>query len=87
MNIHNYMEDIAAEILEDLLVDKTDVCTCEKCRADILALALNKLPARYVVTSKGRVYTKLSELQLQFRADIVRELAKAMDFVSRKPQH
>jgi competence protein ComFB len=52
-----------------------------------MALVLNKLPSKYVVTLKGRVYTKLSELELQRKADIVKELTKAIEIVKNNPQH
>lgn len=87
MEIHNYMEDVASDILENILAEHSEVCSCAKCKADILALALNSLPPKYIVSQKGRVYTKLAELQLQFRTDVVTELAKALDVVKNRPQH
>lgn len=87
MEIHNYMEDLVEDILENLLSKRDDVCNCKKCKSDIAALALNKLPCKYVVTQKGRVYTKLAELELQLRIDIVKELVKAMERVKSSPQH
>jgi hypothetical protein len=40
-----------------------------------------------VVTEKGRVYVKVAELELQFRADVARELAKSIDLVKAQPKH
>lgn len=87
MEIRNFMEDMVKNTLEELLADKEDMCKCEKCRLDIMAIALNNIKPRYVVTVKGRVYAKLSELEIQFRADVIRELAKAISMVKGKPQH
>jgi len=87
MVLHNYMEDIVRGLLDELLADKPALCGCEKCHLDMMALALNKLHPKYVVTDKGRVYVKLAELELQFRADVARELAKAIDFVKAHPKH
>lgn len=87
MELHNYMEDLVLEILENLLSEKKDVCNCKKCRSDVTAIALNKLPPKYVVTEKGRVYAKLAQLQLQLRIDIVKELTKAIELVKSKPKH
>ncbi len=87
MELHNYMEDAVKENLERLLSERDDLCKCEKCKLDIMALALNKLPSKYVVTSKGRIYTRLSELELQRKADIVKELTKAIEIVKNNPQH
>ncbi|MDD5668886.1 MAG: late competence development ComFB family protein [Candidatus Omnitrophica bacterium] len=49
--------------------------------------ALNRLPPNYVVTEKGRLYTKLSEQGIQFKADVVKELTKAIQRVSKNPMH
>jgi competence protein ComFB len=87
MELHNYMEDAVRENLERLLSERDDICKCEKCKLDIMALVLNKLPSKYVVTLKGRVYTKLSQLELQRKADIVKELTKAIEIVKNNPQH
>lgn len=87
MIIHNYMEDAVKHVLEGLLASKKEVCKCPKCKLDIVALALNQLPSKYVVTETGRMYTKLKEQEIQFRADIIRELTKAITTVSSKPRH
>ncbi|HDN86035.1 MAG: competence protein ComFB [Candidatus Omnitrophota bacterium] len=87
MECHNYMEDIVRNTLENLLSKRNDVCKCEKCTLDMMALALNNLPPKYVVTDKGRVYTKIAELELQLRTDVVREITKAIDKVKKAPQH
>jgi competence protein ComFB len=87
MELHNYMEDIIENVLSTILEQKQDICKCEKCKLDVVALALNKLPSKYVVTDKGRVYTKLTELELQFKADVVKEVTKAINIVKSKPQH
>ncbi len=86
MEFHNYMEDIVLNNL-NLLLEKEDMCKCEKCRLDIMALALNRLPSKYVVTQKGHVYAKLAELELQLKADVIRELTRAIEIVKKNPQH
>jgi competence protein ComFB len=81
------MEDIVLDALEELLSERNDICKCEKCKFDITAITLNRLPSKYVVTPRGRVYTKLSELELQKRTDIIKELTKAIEIVKNNPQH
>lgn len=87
MKIHNYLEETARDELENLLIDIKNVCKCEKCKLDAIAMALNRLPAQYVVTEKGRIYTKLKELNIQTRADIIIALTKAVLHISKNPQH
>lgn len=87
MKILNYMEDIVKEQLDELLSKRDDICKCQKCKFDMMVWALNRLPAKYVVTAKGRIYTKLAEQAIQFKADVVRELAKAIVKISKNIQH
>lgn len=87
MKILNYMEDIVKEQLDEILSKRDDICKCQKCKFDMMVWALNRLPPKYVVTAKGRMYTKLAEQAIQFKADVVRELAKAIAKVSKNLQH
>jgi len=87
MKIQNYMEDVVQDELELLLSDRDDICKCQKCKYDIMVMALNRLPPQYVITDRGRLYTKLVEQETQFKADVVKELTKAMMKVKRNPQH
>lgn len=87
MKLLNYMEDIAANELERLLEDTKDICKCQKCKLDMLAWALNRLPPKYIVSEKGRVFTKITGQNVQFQVDVIRELTKAILYISKKPQH
>ena len=87
MKVYNHMEDVVKDTLEDLLSKKEDICKCEKCKFDIMAWALNRLPPKYIVSDRGRIFTKLQEVEVQFRADVVRELTKAISHISKNPQH
>jgi len=87
MEFHNYMEDAVENVLDDIFSEREDICKCAKCKLDIMALALNQLPAKYVVTHKGRIYAKLQNINIQFKTDIVREVAKSVERVKGNPQH
>jgi competence protein ComFB len=87
MNFHNYMEDIVFDASERLFSEASDICKCEKCKLDVVALALNRLSPKYVVTQRGRVYTKLDTLALQSKADVVKEITKALEIVKKNPRH
>jgi competence protein ComFB len=87
MKIRNYMEDMVSDKLEEMLADRPDMCKCQKCRLDVMVWALNHLPPKYVITEKGRLYTKLTEQEIQFRADVVKELTRAILRVSKNPNH
>ena len=87
MKVFNYMEDMVKEQLEDLLSKREDICKCQKCKFDMMVWALNRLPPKYVITEKGRIYTKLAEQVTQFKADVVKELTKAIIKVSKNVRH
>ncbi|MFA5363068.1 MAG: late competence development ComFB family protein [Candidatus Omnitrophota bacterium] len=87
MKIHNYMEEMVSDKLEEILAGKNDICKCLRCKLDMMVWALNHLPPKYVITEKGRLYTKLIEQEAQFRADIVKVLITAVLRVSRNQNH
>jgi competence protein ComFB len=84
--IKNYMEDIVEDLMMPIL-DSIDACTCERCLLDTKAIALNALPAKYVVTKKGNYYTKLKAFQNQFEVDVIAEITKAAAIISKFPRH
>ena len=60
-----------------------DCCTCEHCRNDIIAYALNLLPQKYVVSDKGAVYSKITMVGAQHSSDIMAALTNGKN--RRKP--
>lgn len=87
MNIKNYMEDLVWGQLDAVIARHREVCTCEKCRYDIAALALNFLPPRYIASDKGETYTKVKALEQQFNIDIITAISHAIKIVSSQPHH
>jgi len=82
----NYMEEIVLSAMDDILRD-INVCTCERCRYDIAAKALNDLPPQYIVTKKGEIYSKINNLKAQFEVDVISAITKAAILVKRNPKH
>lgn len=86
VELKNYME-----ILVDQIFDKTtqdmDICKCERCRLDIMAIALNKLEPRYVVSDQGYLYTKLNMIQQQHSADVIAAITQASMVVGGNKNH
>lgn len=81
------MEEIAWSYLPEIIAQYPDLCKCDDCRADIVALALNNLPPRYVASHNGEMYSKMLELGQQFRTSVYVELAKASEKVLSHPKH
>ena len=88
MELRNLMEDVVNQrIAEVLAAQDNDVCTCEHCRMDMAALALNELHPRYIVTERGETYSKADNLEVQRFVDVVAAVAKAVTVVQKNPRH
>ncbi len=87
MEITNYMEVVVKDVVELELkkIDKKWINDARR-KLDIMALILNRLPARYVVTEKGWIMTKIKETEVQFQADILREMVRAIKIVEDNPR-
>lgn len=87
MKLHNYTETVVEEVINELLKNEEDICKCEKCRLDIMAIALNNLPTQYYVSEKGEVYSKLLATYLDTRIKVITEITKALMQVKKQPLH
>lgn len=87
MELKNYMENLVWQQVDDVIKAHPNACDCEKCRYDVVALALNFLPPRYVVTEKGQTYTRIKSLEQQFNIDIITAISNAIKIVNSKPHH
>ena len=87
MELKNYMETIVLNYLDVVLAKDSNCFKCEQCRQDIIMLALNHLPPKYVSSDKGNVFTKLSLTELEKEVQVIEEIAKAVEIVSRNPRH
>ncbi|GGK30517.1 hypothetical protein GCM10010965_24230 [Caldalkalibacillus thermarum] len=89
MQVKNMME----ELVKDLVFEHWDSlnmpCSCEVCRADVLALALNTLPPRYVnlTRKQGCAYVKAEFFNIQSEANILQEIVRVAQIVKRRPSH
>ncbi len=77
MNVHNIMEDVVSErvdnLYESLLEDNVAwlSCACENCRLDAKSYVLNRIPPKYVVSGRGVTHsTDFFSTDNQIRADI-----------------
>lgn len=86
MVLKNYMETLVENKIDELIKDN-NVCTCDRCKADIMAIALNNLHPKYVVTKEGECYAKLSSYEIQNAVDVISSITLAIDIVSKTPRH
>ena len=80
----NLSEDLVDIFLEGC-IKSAGICSCDRCRADIRALALNAMPPRYVVSELGDAYVRLDGMSAQSQADIVSAIMSAIKVVRDKP--
>ncbi len=81
-------------IMESIVKDKIiyfmrqfDVCTCERCVADTIALTLNGLAPKYVVTSPAAVDPLISYYTNRLISDVTVEATKACMVIKDNPRH
>lgn len=84
--LRNIMEDYVIVTL-DHMMDRLDVCKCDKCRLDIASYALNRLPSKYVATTQGELMTKLCEFDNQFETQVMTAITTAAEVVKKNPRH
>ncbi|MCI8649005.1 MAG: late competence development ComFB family protein [Anaerotruncus sp.] len=84
--LKNAMELIVQQKLEDML-PKMDCCKCDICRMDVMAIALNRLPPKYVVSTQGEVYSRAAAMSVQRSTDITAAIVEAIQLVKEKPRH
>ena len=88
--IINYAEVVVKHLLNKILStdpNYSNICKCETCIDDIMAKALNNLKPQYFTTKKGEVYAEYSSLEPQQHAESLKEIIKAIEFVSYSPNH
>jgi competence protein ComFB len=83
----NFMEGVVMAYVDEVIADDPDFCDCPRCRLDVLAIALNDVKPKYVVTTKGLAYARMGELQAQFRADTIVAVTRAIKIVKAHPRH
>lgn len=84
--IKNYMEDVVLK-LADQYIKETGMCKCEKCRMDVMALALNQLPAAYFVTRTGELFEAVDAVYLQNQINAKVAVMRAIHTVRANPRH
>ncbi len=86
----NYMEEIVRDYVDHTLKsDPTyeNICKCDQCIDDIMAKTLNNIKPYYITTKKGEIYAEYSSLATQNHAEVISEVIKAIEFVSKHKNH
>lgn len=86
MALVNMMERFVDDKLAAML-ENENCCKCDRCLEDMKAIALNKLPAKYVSTHNGELFSKLDSTIRQNSVDLNIAVAAAIEAVSKNPSH
>lgn len=84
--IINAYEDVVFESVRDLM-NKQDMCTCEKCFKDVCAIVFNKGYVCFVTTPQGQLMAKLPTLNNKKRVELMVAITEAIEMVRRSPKH
>lgn len=85
--LKNHNETVVRQALQDYLKREPLSCGCERCQADIMAMTLNRLPARYFVSLKGEIITQWESQALPDQARVMAEVVRACQQVDASPSH
>ncbi len=87
-------EFVYLNVMEEIVKDKIiyfmrqfDVCTCERCKADTVALAMNGLLPKYIVTTPAAVDPLISYYTNKLISDVTVEATKACMVIKDNPRH
>lgn len=83
----NIMEQLILRQDINSYMNQYNVCKCARCMADVCALALSGMPAKYVVTSKDSISPLVSYYESRNKVLILTELIKACNKVRENPRH
>ena len=84
--LRNFTEEEVKLYFERWFKD-ADVCHCDVCRLDVMALMLNSLKPKYVVTDKGALWAQMDDFDQQYRTDFMAVMTKAAKVVKNNPRH
>lgn len=87
MGFKNYMEDVVLEVYQEFKNLHPEYCSCERCSADTMAIALTKLHGKYAVSPEGEIFAKISREDRQVRADVLVVIMEAAKQVAKQPNH
>ena len=85
-HLKNHMEEVVERLVAKY-IREGDCCHCEKCRLDVMALALNTLKPVYIVTRTGEMFASIDSTYPQNQVDAEIAVLKAIALVKANPKH
>ncbi|WMJ78581.1 MULTISPECIES: late competence development ComFB family protein [unclassified Sedimentibacter] len=83
--LYNVTEKLVLNKL-DATLKKMNCCRCDRCKEDIIAIALNNLKPMYMVATKDEITQKIHEIR-DIGSEVTTEVIKAVLTVRKNPRH
>lgn len=83
----NVIENIAAEFIKQSLTLRFDICTCELCKKEILAIVISKINAKYCPEEENLLQKCIEETKKEQGESISRCVLSAIETISKNPPH
>ncbi len=71
----------------DKLMKQFGMCTCNRCKVDVTAIALSNLPAKYVAMQNRDILPLLSMYEEKYSAAVTVQVMNACRMVMKRPHH
>lgn len=84
VGLTNLMEETVLNKINQLWKN-TEYCKCDQCRMDIATYALNRLPAQYVQSLKGKVFYQFESTQIQPDIEVTVVVSQGIEIVGKSP--
>lgn len=84
--LHNMMEILVKEKIANAL-EKIDCCKCDRCKKEILALALNQLTPKYFVGTQKELQKELLMYTAKMKMEPSTAVLRAVLDVKKNPRH
>ncbi|MCG7344339.1 late competence development ComFB family protein [Sporosarcina sp. ACRSL] len=87
MPVYNVMEEVVQAVLQQYKKELQLNCDCDRCKDDIMAIALNELKPQYIVNEKHSPYIRAAHVaDRQAATNILSTVVKAARIVSASPR-
>jgi len=84
---YNVMEEVVSAVLQQHEKQLQLKCNCDRCKDDIMAIALNDLKPQYIVDEKHSPYIRAAHVtDWQGATNILSTVVKAATLVSESPR-
>ncbi|MBR3570597.1 MAG: late competence development ComFB family protein [Oscillibacter sp.] len=91
---HDYEQFVCFNLTQALVEEKADklmkqfgMCTCNRCKVDVTAIALSNLPAKYVAMQNRDILPLLSMYEERYSAAVTVQVMSACRMVMKRPHH